>query len=152
MKKYLLLCAFSAVALTSCEDEDVQNYEIDMLKGSWRTVKTEIISGADNKTVISTDVPSGCNAQSTTEFRTDYLTSYTAYYPLGTECGSSKTDGKFTYDSELKNLAITYDGSSERTYKVQILSSSELKLLQTYDNIDYNGDHIIDKIYITYKR
>lgn len=152
MKKYLLLFAFSAVGLTSCDDEDTQNYELDMLKGSWKTAKVEIISGADKKTVISTDIPSGCSEKNLTEFRTDYLTSYTSFFPQGNDCGEFKTEGKFSYDAETKRLGITYDGDSERTYKIEILNPTELKLKQTYDNIDYNGDMIIDQIYISYKR
>ncbi len=53
MKKQLLLFTFSALALTSCKDDDLQAYEMDMMKGDWKEVKTEVISGKDNKTVLS---------------------------------------------------------------------------------------------------
>lgn len=152
MKKYLLLFAFSALALSSCEDDDVQNYEIDMLKGEWKITKTEIISGQDNTTVISTDTPTGCSAKSTTEFRTDYYTAYTAVTGVGASCTSSKTEGTYTYDSEAKVIRVKYNNDSERPYKIVILSSSELRIMQMFDNIDYNGDQIIDYIYTSYKR
>lgn len=152
MKKYLLLFAFSSLALISCESEDVKAYDIDTMQGSWKTSKIEIVSGKDDKTVISTDVPSGCNAKSITEFGTDLSTSYTSYFPSGTECASAKISGLFTYDSDTKKMVINYTGESPRTYTVVILNSTELKLKQTYDLIDYNGDHVIDNIYITYKR
>jgi hypothetical protein len=54
MKKQLLLFAFSALALTSCKDDNMQAYEMDILKGDWKRSKTEIISGKDNKTVLLT--------------------------------------------------------------------------------------------------
>ena len=56
MKKHLLLFAFSVLALNSCKEDDVFGYELDMLKGNWKTEKTEIISGADNTTVLNTDI------------------------------------------------------------------------------------------------
>ena len=152
MKKYLLLFAFSALALNSCEDDDIQNYELDMLKGEWKTTKAEVISGADNKTVISTDVPTGCSAKSITEFRIDYYAAYTAVTGIGATCTSSKTEGKYSYDSEKKELIIQYDNDMPRKFKVIILSSTEMRLMTMFDNIDQDGDTVIDSTYISYVR
>ncbi|KUJ52279.1 lipocalin family protein [Chryseobacterium sp. JAH] len=152
MKKYLLLFAFSALALSSCEDDDIQNFELDMLKGEWKETKEEIISGKDNKTVISSIVPTGCSAKSTTEFRIDYYAAYTAVTGIGATCTSSKTEGTYTYDTETKVLVIKYNNDNERPYKVEILSSSELRLMEMFDSIDYNGDQVIDYVYRSYKR
>lgn len=153
MKKRLLLFAFSAFALSSCkEDDDIQHYEMDMLKGEWKTAKMEIISGADDKTIITTDVPMGCNMKSTTEFRTDHYTAYTAFSGIESSCTSDKIEGTYDYDTETKTMVIKYENESPRPYKIIYLNSTELKLQQLYDNIDYNGDFKIDKIYTTYKR
>ncbi len=152
MKKYLLLFAFSALALSSCQDDDVQNYELDMLKGEWKTTKSEIISGNDNETVISTDIPTGCNAKSITEFRIDYYTAYTAMTGVGTTCTSSKTEGTYTYDAEKKELVIKYNNNIEIKFKVVILSSTEMRLMTLSDNIDQDGDTVIDHTYISYVR
>lgn len=152
MKKYLLLFAFSALALTSCEDDDVQGYEMDMLKGEWKTAKREVISGKDNKTIIHTDTPTGCNAKSTTEFRIDYYAAYTAVTGAGTACTSAKTEGTYTYDTESKVLVIKYNNDNERAYKVEILSSTELKLMELFNIIDQDGDTIKDNTYISYTR
>ncbi|MCX8524474.1 lipocalin family protein [Chryseobacterium formosus] len=152
MKKHLLLFAFSALALTSCEDDDVQGYELDMLKGEWKTVKEERISGADNTTVLSTDTPIGCSTQSVTEFKTDYYTAYTKFSGVGATCTSQKTEGTYSYANESKELVIKYDNDMDRKYKVVILSNTELRLMQMFDNIDINGDGKIDITYITYKR
>lgn len=151
MKKYLLLFAFSALALTSCED-DIQNYELDMLKGEWKTAKQEVISGADNSTAIQTFIPTGCDAKSITEFRTDYYAAYTAYSGVGADCTSTKMEGKFDYDTNTKEIVIKYDNDSDRKYKILILSSTELRMKQMFDNIDIDGDQVIDTTYITYKR
>lgn len=153
MKKRLLLLAFSALALSSCkDDDDIQQYELDMLKGEWKTAKMEIISGKDETNVITTDVPSGCNVNSTTEFRIDYYAAYNALSGVANSCTSTKTEGTYEYNTETKMLVINYANESPRPYKVIFLNNTELKLLQMYDNIDYNGDFIIDKIYTTYKR
>ncbi|KQR94863.1 hypothetical protein ASG01_03075 [Chryseobacterium sp. Leaf180] len=152
MKKLLLLFTFSALALTSCEDEDTQGLEIDMLQGTWKIAKTEIISGVNENIVISTDIPTGCFAKSNYEFRTDYLASYTAVSGFGNNCNSVKTDGKYTYDADKKEMVITLKGDKDRKYKVVILSSSELRLVSLTDNIDQNGDLVIDIPYISFTR
>lgn len=153
MKKRLLLFAFSALALSSCkEEDDIQQYEMDMLKGEWKTAKMEIVSGKDEKNVITLAVPTGCDANSTTEFRIDYYTAYNALSGVANSCTSNKTEGTYEYNTETKMLVIKYENESPRPYKVVYLNNTELKLLQMYDNIDYDGDFIIDKIYTTYKR
>ena len=153
MKKQLLLFAFSALALTSCSDDDIQGYEMDMMKGEWKTVKSEVISGKDDKTVISTDVPTGCSAKNITEYRTDYYTAYTAYSGVGADCQmNSKNEGTYDYNTETKDLIIKYKNDSPRKYQIVILTSSEMRLKQMYDNIDQNGDQVIDVTYISYKR
>ncbi|MCW3168253.1 lipocalin family protein [Chryseobacterium sp. 09-1422] len=152
MKKYLLLFAFSALALSSCEDDDVESFELDMLKGEWKETKEEVISGKDNKTVINSIVPTGCSAKSTTEFRIDYYAAYTAVTGIGATCTSAKTEGTYTYDAEKKILVIKYNNDNERPYRVDILSSSELRLVELFDSIDYDGDQVPDQVYRSYKR
>lgn len=152
MKKQLLLFAFSALALTSCEKDDNQGYDLDTIKGEWKISKIEIISGKDNKTVISSQTISGCDAKSTTLFRTDYSVSYTTYTLVGTNCQVSGTgEGTFTYNTDTKDLGITYKGEDPDQYKVTVLSSSELKLMQLPE-VDYNADTIKDHMYISFKR
>jgi len=152
MKKYLLLFAFSALAMTSCEDEDTQNYELDMLKGEWKTSKIEVISGKDNKTVLYTETLTGCAAKDITEFRTDYYTAYTSFSGVGANCVSSKIEGNYTYNSETKELVITYNQSNAEKYIITILSSTELRIMQTQGNVDINGDMVNDPTYITYRK
>lgn len=156
MKKQLLLFAFSALALTSltsCEDDDVQAYDLDTLQGEWKVSKTEIISGKDGKTVLNTYNPSGCELKNVTSFSTDYSTSYTYYGGVGANCQiSAQEQGKYTYDADAKDMVITYDDNIKVKYKVIILSSSELKLMDVPGGGDYNGDTVNDLYYTTYKR
>ncbi|MCJ7935547.1 MAG: lipocalin family protein [Chryseobacterium sp.] len=154
MKKQLLLFAFSSLALTSCKDDDVQAYEMDMMKGDWKEVKREVISGKDNKTVLSSSTPQGCDAKNLLFFRTDFYVSYTAYSGTGgADCQvNGKSEGNFTYDADAKILGIKFDKDDTRNYKVDILSSTELRIAQQFGNYDQNGDKITDVTYVTYKR
>lgn len=153
MKKRLLLFFFSALALTSCEDDNTQAYELDTMKGEWKTNKTEVISGKDHKTIITSETPSGCSAKNIITFRTDYSTSYTSYTGTGADCQKNELNqGTFTYNIETKDLTITYQNNTALQYRVVILNNTELKLQQLFGNIDVNGDSIADINYITYKR
>lgn len=153
MKKQLLLFAFSALTLASCEDEDTQAYEMDMMKGDWKISKTETISGKDDKTVIDTYTPTGCEAKNNAYFSTDYSTSYTEYSGTGADCQvAAVSAGTYEYNSETKDLTIKYKNESPMKFKIVILTSSEMRMKQTSDNIDMNGDTIPDAIYVSYKR
>lgn len=158
MKKQLLLFAFSALALTSCKDDDLTAYEMDVMKGDWKEVKTEIISGKDNKTVLATTTPEGCSAKNTLFFRTDYYVSYTAYdgNPDGTNCQiAAKNEGKYTYNADSKALNIQLngeEGGGNMSFRVDMLTQTEFRLAQVVGNYDKDGDKIIDITYITYKR
>ncbi|MBV8325302.1 lipocalin family protein [Chryseobacterium sp.] len=155
MKKQLLfLFAFSALALTSCKDDDMQAYEMEIIKGDWKEVKREVISGKDNKTVLSSSTPSGCDAKNLLFFRTDFYVSYTAYTGSGgADCQvNGKSEGKYTYDADAKILGIKFDKDDNRNYRVDILSSSELRIAQQFGNYDQDGDKIPDVTYISYKR
>ncbi|MCT2408877.1 lipocalin family protein [Chryseobacterium antibioticum] len=122
MKKQLLLFAFSALALTSCKDDNIEAYELEMMSGDWKMVKRETISGKDNKTVLSTETPSDCESKNLLHFRSDYYTSYTYYSGTGTDCQmTGKTEGKYTYNEESKLLSIKND--DEMTLK----NGTELK-------------------------
>ncbi|MBD8081357.1 lipocalin family protein [Chryseobacterium caseinilyticum] len=153
MKKHLLLFAFSALALNSCKDDDVYGYELDLLKGDWKTEKTEIISGADNTTVLSTDIPTGCSTKSTINFNTNNQIKIRTYSGANlNSCTFLFTEGTFTYNEETKDLVMDIAGNGKQPYEVVILSSSELRLKQKSGNIDINGDQKIDVTYIRLKR
>lgn len=153
MKKQLLLFAFSALALTSCKDDNIEAYELEMMSGDWKVSKIETISGKDNKTVIKTETPSDCEAKNILHFRSDYYTSYTYYTENGLDCQmSGKTEGKFTYTEESKLMSIKNDNDTERWYRVEILTSQDLKLAHLFGTSDQNGDGTDDLTYVTYKR
>ncbi|MBB6369540.1 lipocalin family protein [Chryseobacterium shigense] len=154
MKKQLLLFAFSALALTSCKDDNIEAYELEMMSGDWKVSKIETISGKDNKTVIKTETPSACEAKNILHFRSDYYTSYTFY--AGTTAAdciqAGITEGKYTYTEESKLLSIKNDNDTERWYRVEVLTSHDLKLAHLFGTSDQNGDGIADLTYVSYKR
>ncbi|KMQ64191.1 hypothetical protein ACM39_16840 [Chryseobacterium sp. FH2] len=156
MKKQLLLFAFSALALTSCEDDDIKAYELDMMKGDWKVSKIEYVSGKDNKTVIDTDIPEGCIAKSVLTFRTDYYVKYVAYTGTDANCQLSGTsEGTYTYNEETKDLVLKFKDEDDDKYRVTVLTSTELKTLQIQsadEAEDYDNDGVTDLIYISYKR
>ncbi|KXH81290.1 lipocalin-like domain-containing protein [Chryseobacterium kwangjuense] len=153
MKKQLLLFAFSALALTSCKDDNIEAYELEMMSGDWKISKIEIISGKDNKTVLKTELPSECEAKNILHFRTDYYTSLTYYSKVGLECQmAGKTEGTYTYTEESKLMSIKNTNDTERWYRVEVLTSKDMKLAQLFGAYDYNDDDTDDLIYISYKR
>ncbi|WP_374463760.1 lipocalin family protein [Chryseobacterium sp.] len=153
MKKQLLLFAFSALALTSCKDDNLEAYDMEIMKGDWKEVKREVISGKDNKTVLYTETLTGCAAKNTLFFRTDYYVSYTAYTGEGANCTPSpKTEGRFTYDADSKIIGIKLGDEESVNYRVDILTAKDLKLAQQSGIFDMDGDKIPDVPYVTYKR
>ncbi|MDR2235153.1 MAG: lipocalin family protein [Chryseobacterium sp.] len=153
MKKQLLLFAFSALALTSCDDDNMEAYNLELMSGEWKVSKKETISGKDNKTVLKTETPTGCDAKSTYYFRSDHYISYTAYSGTGLECvQNSKNEGEFTYNDESKLLSTKFKNDDERWYRVEVLTSKELKMAQLFDASDINDDEVDDITYITYTR
>ncbi|CAI8865091.1 lipocalin family protein [Chryseobacterium sp. IT-36CA2] len=153
MKKQLLLFAFSALALTSCKDDNLEAYDMDIMKGDWKEVKREVISGKDNKTVLYSEVVTGCATKNTLFLRTDYYVSYTAYTGSGADCTPSpKTEGRYTYDADSKVIGIKLGDDSSVNYRVDVLTGKDLKLAQQSGIFDMNGDKVPDILYVTYKR
>ncbi|PRB04470.1 hypothetical protein CQ046_07075 [Chryseobacterium sp. MYb7] len=153
MKKQLLLFAFSALALTSCKDDNLEAYDMDIMKGDWKEVKREVISGKDNKTVLYSEVVTGCATKNTLFLRTDYYVSYTAYTGSGADCTPSpKTEGRYTYDADSKVIGIKLGDDSSVNYRVDVLTGKDLKLAQQSGIFDMNGDKVPDVPYVTYKR
>ncbi|WP_431609053.1 lipocalin family protein [Chryseobacterium sp. 'Rf worker isolate 10'] len=153
MKKQLLLFAFSALALTSCKDDNLEAYDMDIMKGDWKEVKREVISGKDNKTVLYTETLTGCATKNTLFLRTDYYVSYTAYTGTGADCTPApKTEGRYTYDADSKVIGIKLGDEASVSYRVDVLTNKDFKLAQQSGNFDMNGDKIPDITYVTYKR
>ncbi|WP_080778753.1 lipocalin-like domain-containing protein [Chryseobacterium phocaeense] len=153
MKKQLLLFAFSALALTSCKDDNIEAYELEMMSGDWKISKIETISGKDNKTVIKTLSPSECEAKNILHFRTDYYTSLTYYSKVGLECQmAGKTEGTYTYSEESKLMSIKNTNDTERSYRVEVLTSKDMKLAQLFGSFDQNDDGVADLTYVSYIR
>ncbi|PXW14767.1 lipocalin-like protein [Chryseobacterium sp. CBTAP 102] len=153
MKKQLLLFAFSALALTSCKDDNLEAYDMEIMKGDWKEVKREIISGKDNKTVLQMYPNTGCATKNTLFFRTDYYVSYTAYTGTGADCQmDQKSEGRYTYDADSKVIGIKLSDEGTVNYRIDVLTSKNLKMAQQSGLFDMDGDKIPDIPYITYER
>lgn len=153
MKKQLLLFAFSALALTSCKDDNLEAYDMEIMKGDWKEVKREIISGKDNKTVLQMYPNTGCATKNTLFFRTDYYVSYTAYTGTGADCQmDQKSEGTYTYDADSKVIGIKLSDEGTVNYRIDVLTSKNLKMAQQSGLFDMDGDKIPDIPYITYER
>ncbi|WP_276967721.1 lipocalin family protein [Chryseobacterium sp.] len=153
MKKQLLLFAFSALALTSCKDDNLEAYDMEIMKGDWKEVKREIISGKDNKTVLQMYPNTGCATKNTLFFRTDYYVSYTAYTGTGADCQmDQKSEGRYTYDADSKVIGIKLDDEGMVNYRIDVLTGKNLKMAQQSGLFDMDGDKIPDIPYITYER
>ncbi|SIP90195.1 MULTISPECIES: lipocalin family protein [Chryseobacterium] len=153
MKKQLLLFAFSALALTSCKDDNLEAYDMEIMKGDWKEVKREIISGKDNKTVLQMYPNTGCATKNTLFFRTDYYVSYTAYTGTGADCQmDQKSEGRYTYDADSKVIGIKLDDEGTVNYRIDVLTGKNLKMAQQSGLFDMDGDKIPDIPYITYER
>jgi len=153
MKKQLLLFAFSALALTSCKDDNLEAYDMEIMKGDWKEVKREIISGKDNKTVLQMYPNTGCATKNTLFFRTDYYVSYTAYTGTGADCQmDQKSEGRYTYDADSKVIGIKLGDEGTVNYRIDVLTGKNLKMAQQSGLFDMDGDKIPDIPYITYER
>jgi hypothetical protein len=153
MKKQLLLFAFSALVLTSCKDDNLEAYDMEIMKGDWKEVKREIISGKDNKTVLQTYPNTGCATKNTLFFRTDYYVSYTAYTGTGADCQmDQKSEGRYTYDADSKVIGIKLGDEGTVNYRIDVLTGKNLKMAQQSGLFDMDGDKIPDIPYITYER
>jgi len=73
MKK-LLLVATALVSLVACNrnngTDEITPEPVSPIVGTWKYVRTEIISGVDGST-LNTRVPDECGSKNTLEFRVD---------------------------------------------------------------------------------
>lgn len=152
MKKQLLLFTFSALALTSCKDDNLEAYDMEIMQGDWKEVKRELISGKD-KTVLKTEILTGCEAKNTLSLKTDYSVSYAAYTGEGANCSlAEKSEGRYTYDAGTKVIGLKFGDEGSIDYRIDVLTNKDLRFAQQSGLIDMNGDKVPDYTYITYKR
>ena len=145
MKK-LLLAAVTVVSLTACSrNNGTDEQQTFPLVGTWKYVRTEIISGADASTLY-TGIPNECESKSTLEFKEDGRHIDNEFIELGIG-GRCVNDGdwnsKYEYNPITKILNITYSDRRVEQKKVLLLDATNLYII-THEGY-YDSDKIKDK-------
>jgi lipoprotein len=145
MKK-LLLAAVTVVSLTACSrNNGTDEQQTFPLVGTWKYVRTEIISGADASTLY-TGIPNECESKSTLEFKEDGRHIDNEFIELGIG-GRCVNDGdwnsKYEYNPITKILNITYSNGSVEQKKVLLLDATNLYIITREGH--YDSDKIKDK-------
>lgn len=145
MKK-LLLAAVTVVSLTACSrNNGTDEQKTFPLVGTWKYVRTEIISGADASTLY-TGIPNECESKSTLEFKEDGRHIDNEFIELGIG-GRCVNDGdwnsKYEYNPITKILNITYSNGSVEQKKVLLLDATNLYIITREGH--YDSDKIKDK-------
>ena len=148
MKK-LLLVATTLVSLVACNrnngTDEITPEPVSPIVGTWRHVRTEIISGADASTLY-TGIPNECESKSTLEFKEDGRHIDNEFIELGIG-GRCVNDGdwnsKYEYNPITKILNITYSDRRVEQKKVLLLDATNLYII-TREGY-YDNDKIKDK-------
>lgn len=141
-----ILFAIFALALISCSsDREPVSAEI-LLVGIWKMEKTTTVSGKDNTTVISENLPDECKQKSTYEFSKDGNYIINDYNNTNSGCVLSSRTTPYNFNPNEKTLTI---GPS--TSKVLELTQNRL-IIYVADNYDSNSDGINDFLRYTFKR
>ena len=131
MKK-LLLVATALVSLVACNrnngTDEIAPEPVSPIVGTWRHVRTEIISGADGST-LQTHVSSPCESKSTVEFR---------------------TNGTYTYDVARKTLKSTDEDGVIDVFEILLLNKTNLHWVTGL--YDHDRDGVTDKEVLFYVR
>mgnify|MGYP000448335763 FL=1 len=150
MKK-LLLAAVAVVSLTACSrNNGADEQQAFPLVGTWKYVRTEIISGTDGST-LNTRVPDECGSQNTLEFRVDGKHIDKEFIKVGGQCTQDgDEESRYDYNSATKILKFTYSDGSVEQEEVLLLDATNLHLIP--EVYDYDGDGVDDKVIMFYVR
>ena len=153
MKK-LLLAAVAVVSLAACSrnngTDEITPESVSPIVGTWRHVRTEIISGADGSK-LETRVPDECGSKNTLEFRVDGKHIDKEFIKIGGQCTQDgDEESRYDYNSATKILKFTYSDGSVEQEEVLLLDATNLHILP--EEYDYNRDGVDDKVIMFYVR
>ena len=153
MKK-LLLAAVAVVSLTACNrnngTDEITPESVSPIVGTWKYVRTEIISGTDSST-LNTRIPDECGSKNTLEFRVDGKHIDKEFIKVGGQCTQDgDEESRYDYNSATKILKFTYSDGSVEQEEVLLLDATNLHLIP--EVYDYDGDGIDDKVIMFYVR
>lgn len=146
MKKTLFALTVGILTLNSCRSDSNENSSNEPnLVGTWKAVKTVIVSGKDNA-IISSTTNSGCDASNTFQFTHDNKFNFNLYGSSNSApCSLVETaTGTYSYNTSSKILSFVYSDKTTDNLEVNSLTNSEFVTVENL-NADYNGDHINDK-------
>lgn len=147
MKK-LILCSLACAFLLSCS-RDSDNNESASIVGNWKITKYVVLNGKD-KSVLSTENNSGCEANNIYIFNSNNTFSFTLYSDLNGPCSIDETiTGTFNYNTSTKSLALVRPQITENS-DVYSITSSEMRIVNDYD--DFNKDGIQDTELVVFLR
>jgi lipoprotein len=153
MKK-LLLAAVAVVSLTACSrnngTDEITPEPVSPIVGTWKYVRTEIISGADGSK-LETRVPDECGSKNTLEFRVDGKHIDKEFIKIGGQCTQDgDEESRYDYNPATKILKLTYSDGSVEQEEVFLLDATNLHILP--EEYDYNRDGVDDKVIMFYVR
>ena len=153
MKK-LLLAAVAVVSLTACSrnngTDEITPEPVSPIVGTWKYVRTEIISGADGSK-LETRVPDECGSKNTLEFRVDGKHIDKEFIKIGGQCTQDgDEESRYDYNPATKILKLTYSDGSVEQEEVFLLDATNLHILP--EEYDYNRDGFDDKVIMFYVR
>ena len=153
MKK-LLLVATALVSLVACNrnngTDEITPEPVSPIVGTWKYVRTEIISGADGSK-LETRVPDECGSKNTLEFRVDGKHIDKEFIKIGGQCTQDgDEESRYDYNPATKILKLTYSDGSVEQEEVFLLDATNLHILP--EEYDYNRDGVDDKVIMFYVR
>lgn len=153
MKK-LLLVATALVSLVACNrnngTDEIAPEPVSPIVGTWKYVRTEIISGVDGST-LNTRVPDECGSKNTLEFRVDGKHIDKEFIKVGGQCTQDgDEESRYDYNPATKILKLTYSDGSVEQEEVFLLDATNLHILP--EEYDYNRDGFDDKVIMFYVR
>ena len=153
MKK-LLLAAVAVVSLAACSrnngTDEITPEPVSPIVGTWKYVRTEIISGADGSK-LETRVPDECGSKNTLEFRVDGKHIDKEFIKIGGQCTQDgDEESRYDYNPATKILKLTYNDGSVEQEEVFLLDATNLHILP--EEYDYNRDGFDDKVIMFYVR
>ena len=153
MKK-LLLVATALVSLVACNrnngTDEITPEPVSPIVGTWRHVRTEIISGADGST-LQTHVSSPCESKSTVEFRTNGTYTYKDFVDVAGNCVPDGDETRtYTYDVARKTLKSTDEDGVIDVFEILLLNKTNLHWVTGL--YDHDRDGVTDKEVLFYVR
>lgn len=134
MKKFKFIIGFSALVLTSCQNDSQADSPV---LGTWRATKNMIISGS-NRMILLQNTLTDCEASTTYQFWSNGDFEYREY------CSSPSIHetGTFSYGANSNTITfyITTDGNNQLgSETLYALTHTEMQIITSKSDYDMDG-------------